>query len=289
MEYKDIIKDRLNIFSKFYDLIRIVDPIEKKEYDLVDGVAKEYSGYCYEGLQMELPCVNCISSRAYLLNDTVTKYEYLNGCPVSMMASPIEYEGKRYIVELVKRINPLDIDPSIIMETGIGKIIDEMNHKLMHDELTKIYNRRFWQEQMPFIMNDSFKKHRAISCFMLDIDYFKSVNDTYGHLAGDAVLVHVASILERIVKEENGYVGRYGGEEFYAILLGKKYSQSFLIAEKIRKEIEANPITFEDETIAVTVSLGVADTVEKDVSPRELMSMADQNLYKAKETRNTVV
>lgn len=121
------------------------------------------------------------------------------------------------------------------------------------------------------------------SAAILDIDFFKKVNDTYGHAAGDEVLRHIAGILEAAIRPYD-QVGRWGGEEFMLVFPGVSQSEALVVSKRIRKQIADNPLLVEDLTIPVTVSLGVASRTEDNAKNiEELFNMADKALYYAKE------
>jgi diguanylate cyclase (GGDEF)-like protein len=126
---------------------------------------------------------------------------------------------------------------------------------------------------------------------MLDIDHFKSVNDTYGHDVGDEVLKHVVATCCRINRETD-IIGRLGGEEFGILLLETPAAAAYTVAERLRCEIEASSIDHEGEAIAVTVSQGVCtiDPTQPYLTIEQMRKVADTALYQAKESgRNRVV
>ncbi len=155
-----------------------------------------------------------------------------------------------------------------------------------HDALTGLFNRYGFNECLELAFSD-----RLVSCIsmmILDIDFFKKVNDTYGHEAGDAVLRHMADILREEVGNY-GEISRWGGEEFTVLLNGVFDTPA--IAERIRKKIENETIKIGDFSIKITISIGVCTAgSKKDITMDRLMTMADQCLYSAKKTgRNKVV
>ena len=124
---------------------------------------------------------------------------------------------------------------------------------------------------------------------MFDIDNFKKINDTYGHLAGDHVLKQLASVIKSRIRRED-ILSRYGGEEFAIILPEIDAYNSIQFAEKIRRLIEKAVFKFEDTEIPVTVSVGVSVLVPEVNDPTEFIKQADDNLYAAKTAgRNRVV
>jgi diguanylate cyclase (GGDEF)-like protein len=119
---------------------------------------------------------------------------------------------------------------------------------------------------------------------MLDIDFFKKVNDTHGHLAGDAVLVKMAKVLQSMTRQED-IVARYGGEEFVMILRNTPEDGAHLLAERIRTTVAGTPVAFENKTINFTISMGIATLNEKnDFSTLDdFIAAADKCLYHSKE------
>lgn len=155
------------------------------------------------------------------------------------------------------------------------------------DFLTGLYNRRFFFD----FGRKSFAAARRASgnlvAAMIDIDYFKKVNDTHGHDVGDLVLKQVAAILDARFRE-NDVVARLGGEEFCVLGLEMSPENAFAIFDEVRRSIEATEIEVEGAEIRVTVSIGVCDTLGRDID--DMIATADGRLYKAKESgRNRVV
>jgi len=156
------------------------------------------------------------------------------------------------------------------------------------DGLTQIYNKRYFLETLEREISRAQRYHRDLSLIMFDIDHFKKVNDTFGHLAGDAVLKQLASVLKSRIRRED-IMARYGGEEFAVILpeIGSVNAMTF--AEKVRRIVEKTTFKFEDHQIPVTVSIGVAAVGPGIQTPLEFIKLADDKLYQAKiEGRNRV-
>ncbi len=155
------------------------------------------------------------------------------------------------------------------------------------DFLTKLYNRRALDEFME-IKEAEFKRYkRNFSVIMFDLDKFKNVNDTYGHDAGDAVLAAFAKILKEEARTVD-IVGRFGGEEFMAILSETDTMGGVVFAEKVRKHVQKAKFMYKKERIRVTVSSGVSER-SKHISVEAVINSADEYLYKAKsDGRNRV-
>jgi diguanylate cyclase (GGDEF)-like protein len=165
---------------------------------------------------------------------------------------------------------------------------DEIYRLTTVDGLTQIFNRRYFEETLEREISRCRRYERALSLVMLDIDFFKKINDTYGHLAGDAVLKEAASVVRARSRRED-VLARYGGEEFGLILPEIDAKGAAVMAEKARKLIEKHPFVFDGEKISVTVSAGVSTLERKKDDPAELVRRADEKLYEAKASgRNRV-
>lgn len=157
------------------------------------------------------------------------------------------------------------------------------------DGLTNLYNiRHFNLLYEAEFKNIAAHRHRPLSIIMTDIDNFKHVNDTFGHQAGDQILVNVAKILQSKVRQVD-VVGRYGGEEFIVMLTGANKDEAYNVAEKIRQEVARLNFTFGGKPYNPTISIGVAEYMNEQ-SKEELVKKADTALYEAKRTgKNKVV
>lgn len=175
----------------------------------------------------------------------------------------------------------------------LGQLEDE-NKSLaelsINDALTKVRNRRFFNDIYPQMWNDSIEERTPISVIMLDIDHFKRVNDDYGHLCGDHCLVTLAQIMQSSVNHSTDVVCRYGGEEFAIILTRTTAEQACVVAERIRENIEMTIITDGECTFKVTSSFGVAGLIPTEhASPDALIALSNAALYKSKRNgRNRV-
>lgn len=189
----------------------------------------------------------------------------------------------RELVALNKKINRL------------LKRLDTKNKRLrnlsIRDELTGLFNYRYFRR----ILQEQFKMSRRykfpLSCIMIDIDFFKAVNDTYGHQFGDAILKQLAEILKNNVRDTDKVV-RYGGEEFAILFPYTDYESAFKKAEKLRNMVKSSSFIVKGEAATITISLGIASypASKKIISAERLVSYADEALYKAKERgRNQTV
>ena len=158
---------------------------------------------------------------------------------------------------------------------------DEIYRLTTVDGLTQIFNRRYFEETLDREISRCNRYSRALSLIIFDIDHFKAINDTFGHLAGDYVLKQIASSVKTKIRREDIFA-RYGGEEFAVLLPELDHKQAVQVAEKTRKLIEKQPFKFDNQDISVTISLGVSTLGEGQRDSAELVRAADTKLYEAK-------
>ena len=166
---------------------------------------------------------------------------------------------------------------------------EELRELAMHDPLTHLLNRRAIMDILMAELSRAAREQKPLTVMMVDIDHFKSVNDKFGHPAGDSVLSEVS---RRLRGSTRGYdnVGRFGGEEFLVVAPGCDAASGLAQAERLRAVVSSQPITVKDISINATVSVGVATSHELTAQHMEtLLSAADKALYRAKENgRNRV-
>lgn len=161
--------------------------------------------------------------------------------------------------------------------------LDKMYMAANMDKLTESFNKAYFQEHLETEIIKSKNIGTPLTLLVLDLDKFKVLNDTYGHLAGDYVLKEVARIIRLQGIREGDIFARYGGEEFVILLPKTALKQGFEIAERIRKIVEMHTYNFEDKKLQVTTSVGVADYREGVNTGDDLFKRADKALYISKE------
>lgn len=164
-----------------------------------------------------------------------------------------------------------------------GVLIRTLHKQVNIDSLTGVCNRRCFYKKVAEISKMKF----PVSLMMLDIDNFKKINDTYGHLVGDEVLRQFAEILKDNTRSTD-IIARLGGEEFAVVLPQTCCNNVLKMGERIKQTVEENTFSHDIITVEMTVSIGVA-TTELSIHIDSLLKLADKALYKAKETKNVVV
>lgn len=213
--------------------------------------------------------------------------------PMAMVSEKLE-ANKTYIFTSAALVLGLLLIFLFTLSNKFLKKLDEAQAKLFvmatTDGLTKVYNRKVAIERFEEEISQHIRFNKPLSCLLLDIDHFKSINDRYGHQAGDAFLVMMAGILRKFSRQYD-IVCRYGGEEFIIILPETDLADALFVAEKMREQVQQASIVFNGSTISTTISAGAAQMFPgKKESSDDIIYRADKALYKAKETgRNRVI
>jgi len=193
-----------------------------------------------------------------------------NQIPVLRSTIQTEIEGKGFLLECFQ-----DISEQKELEYRLREMAEM-------DFLTGIFNRRHFIELALREISRSKRYQTPISLFMIDIDWFKKINDRYGHSAGDEVLKGVARICKESIRDID-IAGRFGGEEFAVVLVECSLDSAFTVAERIRANIESNEFPVDGTSIRCTVSIGIAGNTTEDADLEMVMKRADTALYDAKQ------
>lgn len=181
-----------------------------------------------------------------------------------------------------ERANGFDQDRIITLTQQMALVIDNMKLERLSivDDLTKLYNARHFREKL----DEYTAKYKNLSMILTDIDFFKKINDTYGHPGGDAVLQRVGAILKHTAEadQQDNIVFRVGGEEFSILVPEKDEQETSELAEKIANKIRQEVIPFDGKDIKITMSFGVSKWLPGKIFVRDFYTRADQALYSSK-------
>ncbi|KAF0206821.1 MAG: diguanylate [Actinobacteria bacterium] len=191
-----------------------------------------------------------------------------------------------------RHIDGLDDDDRMVLSAVSSELVVAVENSRLYkltkrlsvtDELTDLYNYRFLQQRLDDEIGRARRYSKTLSFLMLDVDSFKAINDTHGHLIGDAVLADMGHVLKANVREVD-VVARYGGEEFSVLLPETDAAGAFIVAEKIREAVALHRFTDEDgeRTVRVTVSIGLANFPAHADDKESLLKAADDAVYQAK-------
>jgi two-component system cell cycle response regulator len=206
-----------------------------------------------------------------------------------LVLGAVDYVTKPFDAgELIARVN------THLQIKELYEALQEKNRQLQdlanRDGLTNLFNHRFFHDHLSREMDRVRRYGGTITCVIADIDFFKKVNDTYGHQTGDSILKEVAQILHKGIRESD-LAARYGGEEFALVLLQTESGAAQLVCERIRFQIANYAFKAEDPPLHITASFGIASFPSAGIKEeKDLVAAADQALYQAKEGgRNRVV
>ena len=234
-----------------------------------------------------LPFIPIIMQTA--LDSTEQKVEGLDAGADDYITKPINFAELEARVRSLLRIKVLQEEVED-QKRELSRMNEQLLRLSLTDALTELDNRRNLQERLQEMYEHSARLNEPLAVVMTDIDKFKSVNDTYGHHAGDEVLKQIAKLLKGEAREIDR-VGRFGGEEFMMLLPGTTVEEAVQFAERVRIATEAHTFTFEGGTLQRTASFGVAGWPHTRLQNCDaLVRAADDALYVAKETgRNRVI
>lgn len=206
------------------------------------------------------------------------------GSVLQLVSTP---QNQQHLLELEPYIHVYLREASPVLETK--RLMETLREANLRDPMTGLNNRRFLEEYVETLVGNVQRKKTNLAILMLDLDYFKMVNDTYGHDAGDAVLKALSKVLKQSVRASDMVI-RYGGEEFLIILQETNRDNADLVAEKIRAAVEKLKTPVAGMVIEKTISIGLSDFPTDSDTFWQAVKYADVALYRAKETgRNRVV
>lgn len=279
------LKQHVGFLRKMYQVVRIVEPTTKKVFVNEGDLSTYKDGFCYSFWENGSYCENCISTRARIENDIVYKLEYAPDRVFMVTAMPIKTEEKVVVIEMLK-----DITDSMVIDTVDNRdkevmkdYIMNINNMIVRDELTGVFNRRFINERLPVDIVQSKIYKYPISIIISDIDYFREINNTYGHLEGDKKLKEYANILSNYIEGKKNWVARYGGDEFIVCLVDTGKEEGIKIANELRNKVFKEMLPMEDNK-PISGSFGLYTLLPEDLkTAEELIEIVDFYLYKAKE------
>jgi len=172
---------------------------------------------------------------------------------------------------------------AMIINISERKTLQQKLRELSYlDPLTAVANRRFFLERLSEELESYHTEKIPVSVLIMDIDHFKHINDSYGHLAGDYMLKELVLVSRKLLNKPDT-IARFGGDEFIVSLVGTDIGQALELAEKLRVVLQNHEFVYEDIHIPLTISIGVSDATEFDTDISSIISRADKALYQAKE------
>lgn len=314
-------REQIKLSSKFHQIIKNIAQITQTQYELdyilpimgemIDGFISEHLIYIFlkNKNKKEYKLIwpnNCSDNRIYEYLENITpKSKTIIEQDGKMGIFPLIVDNKAYGAIVAynhfdkitkKEIEYLEeiTSQAQLTITRAKSYIEVLEHATL-DALTGYNNRHQFEKRLKETTAIAKRQNQPLCCIMSDIDFFKKVNDTYGHSVGDCVLKSVAKTIKKELREED-IASRYGGEEFVFLLPHTNIEEAQIVAERLKKAIEKKKINIEEykientKEISVTISIGVSKFNKSDKAPEALYKKADAALYKAKESgRNRVV
>lgn len=269
-----------------FDSYRIVNTDTYQVHRWEDGTAVPQNDSCYHVWNRTEPCINCISKRAVKEGRQFTKIEVLGDKVFLIEAVGLPELGPGLALELIR-----DVTDSILINDvghkknkGLTGIIQKMYDLANRDSYTGLYNKRFVEYELQRELLKR-KKTDPLEIVLFDIDSFKQINDTYGHLMGDHVLLTIADILRSFVVRHSGWAGRVGGDEFILVFQGKDRVEVVKLVEELKAEVHAVDFKLVDQSCRITISVGMAGADSETRDWKKLFSIADQAMYENKQRR----
>lgn len=260
-----------SLFEVFRDLPEAW--LKRKLMSVLDLQSPAFSSWEQRQYVFKLPHLRPITSSSQYMAQNCT-----------MLPMFDEQSQQHFICILIE-----DATDAFVYQQHLSKTLIELEKANRQDGLTKVLNRRYWEEQLKQEIHRALRYQHSLSLLLFDLDKFKDLNDKYGHLGGDFVLIELASFIGSLLRDSD-LLGRYGGEEFAIVLPDTNLQGAMDVAERIRKAVADHPMLFNQQTIRATISMGVAElNADNHLLHDDLIREADIALYNAKRTgRNRV-
>jgi len=275
---------KVQVWNSFMENHSGIGPEEASGHDLFEI----FPDIQQDWLQHKIDSVFLLDNRAYTVwEERPYVFKFKNYRPITSMADFMyQYTTLLPLKSTTGETSHVAIVIYDVTDIAVNRLALKDANKALEalsitDQMTKLYNRGYWEGQLSSEFSRFNRRHDAVSLVMFDIDHFKKVNDTYGHHPGDLVIKAVAKTLLE-TKREVDIAGRYGGEEFGVILIGADAASTRFFAERLRKRVEALLVEADDHKIKFTISLGIAELTESMENYTNWLQCADAALYASK-------
>lgn len=260
-----------NLFQVFADLPEAW--LRRKFASVLELQSPSFSSWEQRQYVIKLPHLRPVTSASHYM---------AQNCTMLPLNDP---SGGRYVCLLIE-----DATDTFVYQQHLQTTLQKLEISNRIDGLTKALNRRYWEEQFKLEVQRAQRYQQPLSLLLFDLDRFKQLNDQYGHLGGDAVLVELTARVRSLLRDTDLF-GRYGGEEFGVVLTNTALAGAIEVAERICHAVNSKAVTFEDHCIGSSISIGVAELEASGDRAHELLiGHADMALYHAKRLgRNRVV
>jgi len=286
----------MNIKDLGYETLEEIDKAKKEPYPLYykevfNNLLKEKKIKANPKLILENPTISdkfldeTVKTTEFIqkTNETIKENskEFVEEIEVKDLNDEIKILVKNFENDLISKLN--ESNDKI---NSLQKELNEVYKELNIDSLTKAYSRKALNKDLKKLIEIGKERELNLALVVIDLDNFKQINDTYGHLVGDFVLIKVVQMIKNIIREEDK-IYRFGGDEF--ILIFNRIDKNIIkiITEKIRKKIEATKLKYKDNIIKLTLSIGVTCHKKND-DVESILQRADKAVYESKKSKNKV-
>lgn len=286
----DEIRKNLDFFHEMYDVVRLVDPVEKKVLDYRGDALTGSGEVCHDYWQRYQICDNCISIRAHLNNQSFIKMEKNNNSVFLVNAIPVKNAERPVVLELLKdTANTMMIGlQDYINGEAFENFVERINEAVVRDFITTLYNRRFVDERLPADVVVAMLEGTPLSVCFIDLDSFKQINDLYGHRAGDLAIKAVGAVLAHKIHTQTDWAARYGGDEFLLSLRNTTEQEAHAFLQDILQAVETLTLDFLPAGVGLSFSYGIKTTSAELLTADELIQLADEKMYLAKRAKKKV-
>ncbi|HEX9027338.1 MAG TPA: diguanylate cyclase [Clostridium sp.] len=285
-ELYEIAKKKLSLMENMYDIIRVINPINKNILSTKNNYIKKLSGKCYENFNKGTLCSNCISMKSYIEKDTFIKMEYFDNKVMLIVATPVTINDETYVVEIIKDISSQNNKMSNINYLNdINLMIDNINEKIIRDDLTGAYNRTYIEQTLPFNVKDSVVNKYLLSIIMIEIDNFKNLKYEYGQDIEGKILKDFTKLIGDSVVHDSYWIGRYFSNKFIIVLNNVGKEEACKISDKIKYLLEDILFEYNNKLIKLKANFGVYCSENQIVDIKNILIDLEKKASEEKQKR----
>lgn len=279
----------LNTFLQRHSSVQLADVKNKSLFNVFTDIPEAWLRRKFASvLELQSPSFSNWEQRQYVIKlphlRPVTSFsQYMaQNCTMLPLKDPA---GRRYVCLLIE-----DATDAFVYQHHLQNTLQKLELSNRIDGLTKALNRRYWEEQLKLEVQRAQRYQQPLSLLLFDLDKFKQLNDQYGHLGGDCVLIELTARVRALLRDSDWF-GRYGGEEFGIVLTNTPLAGAMEVAERVRQSVNSTKVLFHAQSITTSISIGVAQLeITGERAHEMLIGQADIALYNAKRAgRNRVV
>lgn len=264
----------------FFDLYRLVDADSYRVYDWHGSELFPQTIRCYDVWNRSSACTNCISRTAVSTGRQIVKLECLEDKVFLIVSMPVTLKGSTMALELIKEVT----DSLLVNDTHhqesllLYDLIRQINDVAVRDLYTGLFNKRYAEQELSKL---TFEWDGSVElCIaLLDIDHFKQINDTYGHLLGDEAINVLSDILKNYAARGNGWASRMGGDEFLLVYPGLPSKKAEILANELQRTIAEQKFYKNGRSFSISVSIGLSQYHKEFYSWKEFLNAADEAMY----------